>query len=1388
VKRALLTGLLLLVLTIAIALGWLLTSENGLRWIYQQVESALAGTLQIQQVSGSLDDRVTLQGIEFKGPTMRVGVEQVVLYWDFWALLSKRIDVTSLDIQQLDIELAQVEQDANSAATASVLPQLDLPLDVQIRRLAIDQITLTQSTSPIRLQQLQLQVATRGSQISLDGFNAQLVDVAVDKQSYDFEISLAADIDTALDYAHDIRIDWKTRLLSGATSDNSVHIKGDLGATKLSQESSGVVEANLSLELNNLLESFSWQANLNVTRIDTSLLDSSLPVLRGALTLVAEGDLTMAHITGRLDADSDDVGKFDARFDLRSLEQARLADGLNIESLELGIFEGKLTTRGQLHWSPMLSWTSDVTATDINPVGLLPDWPGQLNTRLQAAGQIDNGQLSASVSIIELSGTLRDYPLSMQSELRWRDDTLEVESADLTSRTTHITATGKVGDRLDLDWSLDSQDLAELYPGAKGQLKASGHLGGELKTPAVEASFKGATLHFTDYSVEAVEGDLIVDLTNWQQLKVALTASNLDLQGQRLKSVDISADQRQIKANLISANLKAKIELAGELIDQRWNGKLVTADIDSTDFSSWSLKTPVAISLGQESLSSEPLCLRSAQDAEVCSSLQQSGENWDIDLQLAHLPLRLMYPWTPPELELDGIVNANANLQYSSEGRLLGKITAEFPAAGASYPLRQDKLKRFDYRLGELAVSLEQDQVSITTRLMLENEDHLDGSLVMPGANILQFDTAAQPIQAQINIAAHNWSVLNAMLPQVDEISGELGIDIRVSGNIGAPRLQGSARINEGSFLLPVQKLKIEQISLDLQSDGSERLAFNVEALVAAGEISIKGETLLDEKAGWPSDISLSGKGSDLAILLAPWIAQPLQIEGELETKAELKFRAPDQLLGEVRFLAASGKLIYPLLAGEVERWDYENAFVTLTLDEQGVNASSGFVVGNDNDMKAEVSLPAAKLLKLDPERQPLNGNLRINFKQLDLIQYLVPDIGKITGQLALDTTLEGNLAQPKMTINAEIQQAAFTIPRLGLEIDKFSLLGSSDKKNHFDFKLSAHSGEGQLSIEGSSQLDAARGWPSSINIKGEDFEVSRIPEAAVTASPDLKVTIAKRAVLIEGDMLIPYAKLQPKDISTATKVSSDTVIIGSEPVEELPWQITTRVNLILGERVTFFGFGFEGKLGGRLLVEDLPDELSRGTGEITIQEGRYRAYGQRLDVNDGRVLFTGGALDNPGLDLQAVRQIEEVTVGLKVLGRLQQPEIELFSIPTLGETDRISYLLFGRPMDETSSTEGNAMGQAALALGLAGGDNLARQLGDRFGFDEVRVESNDTGDQASLVVGRYLSPELYVSYGVGLIESINSINLRYQLSERWHLEAESGEYQGADLLFSIER
>jgi translocation and assembly module TamB len=361
-------------------------------------------------------------------------------------------------------------------------------------------------------------------------------------------------------------------------------------------------------------------------------------------------------------------------------------------------------------------------------------------------------------------------------------------------------------------------------------------------------------------------------------------------------------------------------------------------------------------------------------------------------------------------------------------------------------------------------------------------------------------------------------------------------------------------------------------------------------------------------------------------------------------------------------------------------------------------------------------------------------------------------------------------------------------VPRLGLDIDQLTLISRSDNANKLNFHLDARSGGGKLAVDGLTLLDRATGWPTEISIKGDQFEVSSIPEARVMASPDLKIKLKNRSIDITGTVLIPYAKLQPKDITQAASISSDTVIIGGEQQPEEKWLITTAVRLTLGDRVHFYGFGFEGRLGGSLLLKDEPGQLTTATGVITIPEGNYRAYGQRLEIEHGRILYTGGPLTNPGLDLRAVRKVNEVTAGLNVKGSLSQPQLEIFSSPAMSQTDALAYIILGRPLETATSEEGNTMAKAALALGLSGGDQIARGLGDRFGLDDMRVESSDSGDQASLVVGRYLSPKLYASYGVGLIESINTITLRYQISNKWQVKAESGEAQGADILYTFER
>ncbi len=94
----------------------------------------------------------------------------------------------------------------------------------------------------------------------------------------------------------------------------------------------------------------------------------------------------------------------------------------------------------------------------------------------------------------------------------------------------------------------------------------------------------------------------------------------------------------------------------------------------------------------------------------------------------------------------------------------------------------------------------------------------------------------------------------------------------------------------------------------------------------------------------------------------------------------------------------------------------------------------------------------------------------------------------------------------------------------------------------------------------------------------------------------------------------------------------------------------------------------------------------------------------------------------------------------------------------------------------------------AATSAGLSKGAALAESIGHQLGFQDVSVTREANSDQPWLTVGRYLSPKLYVSYGVGLFEPGSVVRLRYELTEHWKVQGESGTSSGADILYTIER
>jgi translocation and assembly module TamB len=143
---------------------------------------------------------------------------------------------------------------------------------------------------------------------------------------------------------------------------------------------------------------------------------------------------------------------------------------------------------------------------------------------------------------------------------------------------------------------------------------------------------------------------------------------------------------------------------------------------------------------------------------------------------------------------------------------------------------------------------------------------------------------------------------------------------------------------------------------------------------------------------------------------------------------------------------------------------------------------------------------------------------------------------------------------------------------------------------------------------------------------------------------------------------------------------------------------------------------------------------------------------------------------------------------GLLIAGTLKTPRVTIFSEPAMSQNMALSYIVLGRAPGSSGGSDGNLVSKAATSLGLRGGNLIAGTLGKGIGLDEARIETEGDLQKASFVAGRYLSPSLYVSYGIGLFDPISTLRLRYTVSDKFTLQAERGAATGADVLFRIER
>jgi translocation and assembly module TamB len=512
-----------------------------------------------------------------------------------------------------------------------------------------------------------------------------------------------------------------------------------------------------------------------------------------------------------------------------------------------------------------------------------------------------------------------------------------------------------------------------------------------------------------------------------------------------------------------------------------------------------------------------------------------------------------------------------------------------------------------------------------------------------------------------------------------------------------------------------------------------------------------------------------------------------VETEGSIGGNGRLSYTPKGTMSGNFSLVMESGKLLYRA-NGEPIDISIGKSQVDVVLDEKTLNANAEITLHERGQLKGGISLPGFVLGKTAPSDQHIMGQMSAELNNLDLIPVFIKQVSSAKGSLAAQFTVTGRLAETAVAGDLTVLEGAVDIPDLGLKIRDVNASVKADKSGVLAVKGRLSSGSGQATVQGTVGLHKDKTPSAAVRIEGENFEAIKIPGAWVMVSPDIQVRIENRMVDFSGSLKIPQASIEPPDLSGALVPSKDVIIVDDPAREkEAGWSVLGTLALTLGDDVRFTGYGLSCRVAGGINLTEEPGKVTMGQGELQIVEGKYKAYGQELTIDKGRLIFAG-PLDNPGLDIKAFRKVQDVTAGVTVEGRLKTPGFRVYSVPAMDEADALSYVLFGRPMGRLSGSEGTLLYQAALSAGLSSGGFALKKIGAAFGIEDIDIATDEDSGEATVFIGRYLSPKLYISYGIGLFEPVSTVRLRFNLTRRFLIQTEHGLESGGDVLYTIER
>ncbi len=524
------------------------------------------------------------------------------------------------------------------------------------------------------------------------------------------------------------------------------------------------------------------------------------------------------------------------------------------------------------------------------------------------------------------------------------------------------------------------------------------------------------------------------------------------------------------------------------------------------------------------------------------------------------------------------------------------------------------------------------------------------------------------------------------------------------------------------------------------------------------------------------------------------------------------------------------GHLVITVHPGYYQMIDYmlpaisfQGGDIDIILSPKKLEGKGVLVVDSNKNLRVAFQLPGFSLAKGLVSSQEINSELRLDINSLDFLQNISPEISKLKGQMTASFTTIGTLSKPQLVSQLILNKISLYLPKWKLNLDAIDLHLIS-KAKHWDITGSVTSSKHTLSLKGAGTLDSQ--YQGEVAIEGNDFPLIQTSEYQIHISPRLQLHFSPTTRVLSGSILIPYAQIRPQTFNNSETLPEEVVY--KKPKETSPTSFfdgLMDISIEMGKNVEINVKGLKGHVEGTLHVKQLSQGEMNAYGELSVQDGTYKAYGQDLAIKQGQLIFTGGPITNPGINLRATKKInnsstaiytntnqlfdfnsnnlqsinlnDNMTLGVEVTGRLTSPKVQLFSEPAiLSQADILSMLVLGRPANQANKAGGQLLLAAISSMNVGGTNStqLLEQLKQTSGLDfdvqtntNYNQQTNTVSDSTAFVVGKSLSKRLYLSYNIGLSQTdTNMLTLKYLLNKFFSIQVSTSDNSNAiDFLYT---